>query len=212
MDDNYCDVLHNSFGAEKLNKLTLFLLIGSYSDFVRFKRRSVMNWLHCCLPMASIWHKIVTAVGPAISLVSITIRSSLSSRKGLPKSSIVVTRDFMSLKNDTWELLCTSWWSAPWTSTSVVIEASNSLTSLAVSGPDIIHRRRALGFSVRPTAPPSPLTIPLFCSCAWQIAIAENRLGDLWTVKNPFSNWRKTPGAVCWSALVSRRWTWSQRA
>ena len=136
--DNCCDVLHNSFGWEKLNKLTLFLLIGSYSDFVRFKRRSVMNWLHCSLPTASIWRRIVTAAGPAVSLVSRTMRSSLSSRKELPKSSIVVKRDFTSLENDTWKLLCTSWWSAPWTSTSVVIEASNSLTSLDIIFPALI--------------------------------------------------------------------------
>ncbi|KAI9537268.1 hypothetical protein NQZ68_026398 [Dissostichus eleginoides] len=38
------------------------------------------------------------------------------------------------------------------------MEASNSPTTRAISGRDSIHRRRAAGFSVRPTAPPSPFT------------------------------------------------------
>ncbi len=34
----------------------------------------------------------------------------------------------------------------------------NSANTLAISGRDTIQRRNAAGFSVRPTAPPSPLT------------------------------------------------------
>ena len=49
----------------------------------------------------------------------------------------------------------------------------NSLMTLASSGPATIQRNRALGFCNKPTAPPSPFTILLFCSCAWSIAIAE---------------------------------------
>lgn len=44
---------------------------------------------------------------------------------------------------------------------------SNSSISLAASSPEIIQCHKALGFSVRPTALPSPLIWALICSCAW---------------------------------------------
>ena len=46
--------------------------------------------------------------------------------------------------------------------------------TLASTGPANIQRNKALGFCNKPTAPPSPFTILLFCLCAWSIAIAEN--------------------------------------
>lgn len=58
----------------------------------------------------------------------------------------------------------------------------------AISGPETIHRLNAIGFSVRPTAPPSPFTHALFCSWAWSIAIVENLLGVFFTVKFPLLN------------------------
>ena len=60
--------------------------------------------------------------------------------------------------------------------------------SRAISGPDTIQRRRAAGLSIMPTAPPSPFTEALFCSCAWSIAIAENVCYDFFTTKFPFTN------------------------
>ena len=55
------------------------------------------------------------------------------------------------------------------------------IMALATSGPAIIQRSRALGLSVRPTAPPSPLINALFCSCAW--SIGSKRTGYSYSVQ-----------------------------
>ena len=68
------------------------------------------------------------------------------------------------------------WWSVP--HVRFILELSPM--SLTISGPAIIHRRRAVGMSVRPTAPAwSPLIAALFCSWAWSIRMAENWIEKL---------------------------------
>ncbi len=129
-----------------------------------------------------------TDVWSAISLVSRTSRSVLSSSKGLPRSSIALTREWTSLANAAWTLVVWSWWRVSTLPPQWCCWSWNSSITLATSGPATIQRRRALGLSVRPTAPPSPLTWALFCSCAWSIAIAENTLLVFRTVKLPSLN------------------------
>ncbi|XP_034006015.1 uncharacterized protein LOC117498063 [Trematomus bernacchii] len=86
------------------------------------------------------------------------------------------------------------------------VEASNSPTTRAISGPDSIHRRRAAGFSVRPTASLSPFTEALFCSWAWSMAIAE-KLHVVFFTAFPFRNCPWTSGWLSFSTIMSRKWT-----
>lgn len=192
-----------------MNKLILFFLIGLYSDFVRFKRRLVMNWLYCFLLTVFIWRRIVIEVGLVIFLVFRTIRFLFFFRKGLLKFLIVVIRDFTFLKNDIWKFFCILWWFVFWISIFVVIEFLNSFISFVIFGFDIIYRRRVLGFLVRFIVLIFFLIILLFCLCVWSIVIVENRFGVLWIANNFFLNWRKIFGVVCWSVFIFRRWTGS---
>ena len=81
----------------------------------------------------------------------------------------------------------------------------NTSMALATSGPAIIQRSRALGLSVRPTAPPSPMINALFCSCAWSIGIEENTFFVFRTVKLPAPHSLATHGCFIWSAAMSLR-------
>ena len=83
----------------------------------------------------------------------------------------------------------------------------NYSMALATSGPAIIQRSRALGLSVRPTAPPSPLINALFCSCTWSIGIEENTFFVFSTVNLPAPNSLDTPGCFIGSAAMSLRST-----
>ena len=99
--------------------------------------------------------------------VSRANNSSLSWRNGFPSSLMTWARlTACSLK-----CLCadnpSAWWQ-PW---SVPYSSSNFFSSLACSGPESIHFRKAEGFSVSPTAPTEHLTASLFCSWAWSIGI-----------------------------------------
>ena len=47
--------------------------------------------------------------------------------------------------------------------------SSNSSRILVCSGPAIIHRFKAAGFAVKPTAPQEPFTFSLFCSCVFDV-------------------------------------------
>ena len=175
--DDSCWVALDDFLEDVVKKLSLFLVIGSERGFFFSMRRSEINVSHCSFPRDSMWRILDTADSSAITFVLSVKRSPVSSKKGFPKSSTAATRDFTSLKKETWKLLCSSWClTFSFVPVSGAMPASNSLTSLAISGPDSIHRRRAFGFSVRPTDPPSPFTIALFCSCAWSMAIEEKRL------------------------------------
>ena len=108
--------------------------------------------------------------------LSRVIRSGKSSKKGLRIRLISEM-----LKTCLWKAFCVESHCA-WCWNFVGIPASSSgryspsncLTSLANSGPEIIHRLKAVGFSVYPTAPPEPLTILFSCSCVWSKGIEEN--------------------------------------
>ena len=86
MDESCCAVFHDAVDGDNLKELSLFLFIGSHSDLFRCTRHSAMKMLHCSIPMVSTCRKLVTAVGPAIFLVSGTIRSCYSSIKVLLRS------------------------------------------------------------------------------------------------------------------------------
>ena len=89
---------------------------------------------------------------------------------------------------------------------------SNSCRSLAISGPAISQRRRAFSFSVKPIAPPWPLTAAFNCSWAWSIAIAEKALFYFFTVKLPELNSLNTSGFFCDNPAISQMCTGNQRA
>ena len=72
-----------------------------------------------------------------------------------------VNRERTSFANDICTLAVWSWWCVSTLLFSGIADFSNSPITLATSGPAIIHRRRALGFSVRPTAPPSGYGKPI---------------------------------------------------
>ena len=106
-------------------------------------------------------------------------KSGKSSKKGLPIRLMVSER----LETCLWKVFCVerpcSWC---WKFVEISVSSSgrytpsNCFTSLANSGPESIHRLKAAGFSVSPTAPPEPLTILFSCSCAWSKGIEENVL------------------------------------
>ena len=144
-----------------LNNANLLSFITSVTSFLCFIRHSSKNIWNCSWPAFSIPLTVVTTCVLAISLVSRTSRSSLSSLKGFPKVSKEWTRALTCVWNLYWTLFICSWW---WTSGPllcfVLIASwidSNSVISLAISGPDTIHLRSWAEFSVNPTAPPSPM-------------------------------------------------------
>ena len=89
-----------------------------------------------------------------ISLLSMTNRFSLYSSNGLSSPYITLTSEQTSFLNAFCTLIAWSWWS---TSSRLPISwcaSSKSEISAATPGPATIHHRRALGLSVRLTAPP----------------------------------------------------------
>ena len=143
--------------------------------------------------------------GSARSLLSSTRRSLLSSQKGFPISLMTPESDFTSRANASCVCFVCSWCLESVFFVLVSAVAWNSAITLAISGPDTIQRRNAAGFSVRPTAPPSPFTDALFCSCAWSMAKAENACVVFFTVKFPAMNSANTSGCLSSSATMSRK-------
>lgn len=98
-DISFCLSELVAFGAGQLNTVSLFLSMGSKMDFLCCSRRSFSKVLYCYFPVASAFRNLVTASDPRISLVWSATRSSVSSRKGLPISSIAATNAFTSFRN-----------------------------------------------------------------------------------------------------------------
>ena len=188
--DASCSVDSFFFLTEgRLNRGRLFFVIGSETCTFWMTSRSLTYLSYCSCPSCSIWKTctVSTTACSAMFLLSSTRRSLLFSVKGFPYSSIVLARQSTSRLKAFWTCFVSSWWQK-----SVLfffsVDISNSPITVAISGPDIIQRRRAAGFSVRPMAPPSPFTAALFCSWAWSIAIAENRRAVFLTTKFSFLN------------------------
>ena len=97
-------------GERRLNNGSLFFFIGSEMDVVRFSNRSVTKVSYCCFPNSSAWRTEETTAVSMMSLVSSLSRSSLSSRNGLPISSITSTRLLTCWTKVIWELFVCSWW------------------------------------------------------------------------------------------------------
>ena len=133
----------------------------SSMGFVLSTIHSFVNvWNLCAFLTAS------TAYGSAISLLSRTSRSSLSSSNGLPSSSITLLSEQTSFLNAFCTFAVWSWWITSCRLPMSWCASSKSLISAVPSGPATNHRWRAIGMCVRPTAPPSLLLQALFCSCA----------------------------------------------
>ena len=129
-------------------------------------KHSFVNVWNYFWPIFCAFLTATTAYESAISLLSRTTRSSFSSLNGLPSSSITLTSEQISFLNAFCTLADWSWWS---TSSHLPMNwcaSSKSSISTATLGPATNQPRRALGLSVRPTAPPSLLMQALFCSCA----------------------------------------------
>ena len=105
-----------------------------------------------------------------------------------------------------WTMPCCSWWRVSLVS-SFIRWSSNSPIILVISGPASIHQRSAPGFYVKPTAPPSPLTYALFCSCVWSIVMAEKNLWLFWTVNLPALNLFAIFGCFDSRSVKSCIWT-----
>ena len=135
------------------------------SDGLCLVDKSLMDIGPCCsCPSFSIWRKLLIIAGSARSLLSSTKRSLVSSQNGLPISPMTCVSKCTSLAKTTSVCLVCSWCLQ---SASLVSDVAwNSPITLAISRPDTIQRCKAAGVSVRPTAPPSPLTLALFCSWA----------------------------------------------
>ena len=105
------------------------------------------------------------------SLVWTAISLSPCSSKVFPSSLNSETTDKKSFLKVVCELGVCSWCPR------VLDEGttfSNPLIIWTTSGPETIHHLRAAGFSVKPTAPQSPLLDSFSCSWAWSSAMAEN--------------------------------------
>ena len=92
---------------------SFFRRIASLIDFVLSTRHSLVKAWNCSWPIFFTFLTVSTAAGPAISFVSRTIRSMLSSSKWLPSSSITLTRARTSLVNEVCTLGVWSWWQCP---------------------------------------------------------------------------------------------------
>ena len=185
--------------------------IVSSTGFVLSTRHSFVNVWNCCWPILCAFLTASTADGSAISLLSRTSRSSLSSSNGLPSSSITLTSEQTSFLNTFCTLAVWSWWSTSFRLPMSWCASSKSSISATTSGPATIHRRRAIGLFLRPTAPPSLLMEALFCSCAWSMGIGEKTRLVFWIFKLPALNYLATYGCFVGSSVISRRWTGIQR-
>ena len=108
-------------------------------------------------------------VSSATSFMWTAISSLLVSLKGFPRCSNDDSTFKTSFPNAACVCSCCWYFSA-------VTESPDSLVIRATSGPLTIHLPSAAGFSVSPTAPPSPLTSEFSCSWAWSRAMDENSL------------------------------------
>ena len=125
--------------------------------FVLSTRHSFVNVWNCCWPIFCAFLTALTADGSAILLQSRTSRSSLSSSNGLPSSSIMLPSEQTSFLNACCTFAVWSWWITSCRLPMSWCASSKSLISAVTSGPATSHSWRALGLSVRPTAPPSLL-------------------------------------------------------
>ena len=154
----------------------------SVIGFVLWIILSVTNALYWSWP--TFWISLTdstTSLG-MVSFVSNENKSPLSSLKGFPSSFTTFTRLFTFFKKVVCREGTCSWCFVD--SFSRAHCSSYCLTILAIPGPPIIQRLRALGF-VSPTAPPSPLMAAFSCSFAWSRAIEENVRLVLLTTKAP---------------------------
>ena len=139
-----------------------------------------------------------------MSLVSNLRKSVVSSRNGLPISSMTSTSYLTCFPKVIWKLLVCSWWLV---SRDLLFflsrDVSNSLVILINSGPATIQGR---GDWVSPIAPQSLFTAALFCSCAWSRAMKDNTRLVLRTVKLPFMNSMAASGFIVLRLTMSRIW------
>ena len=184
------------------NRGSLFFLRGSEMVFCCSPKRSWTKSAYCSC--RSIYAFVTDAIESCsmISLVSKVIKSPLSSKKGFPRSWMASIRFPTSFLKETYVLWDFAWCSGPghWE------KPSNSWIMRDISGPATIHLLRAAAFSVRPTAPPSPLTRAFNCSCAWSSAIPENDLVVLCATNLPSKKWVYTEGWSVESEVISLKW------
>jgi len=141
------------FEACRLKILSLFLWMSSSVGIFLSTRRSMTKLSHCTWPtLCARWTASTAPGGATISFVSTTSRSRLSSSDEFPKSSITYT-DCTFLRKAVCALADWSWCFVSCDRFSGSAASWNSSMSLSISDPASIHRRRALGLSVRPTAP-----------------------------------------------------------
>ena len=169
-------------------------------------RHSFVKTCNCSSSILLAFQRDWIAARSAISFVSRTTRFILSS-KGLPSSSIILTREQISLVNRVCTHCVWSWWHVSTLLPQYSFPAWNSAMALATSGPAIIQYHWPLGLSLGPTAPPSPLIWVLSCSCAWSIEIVENTFFVFSTVKLPSMNFLATSGFFLGSSAMSRKCT-----
>ena len=151
-----------TFSSELWNSTNLFLGIGSEMGIVLCLSLHSTYDVYCSWPILRTFFTASTTPSLIMSLVSTARRSFPSSSKGFPNSSKLSVTDWTSLQNAAWWLYDCSWCFRLSADLDDVV-FSNSDTILAISGPEIIQRFNALGFSVSPTAPPSPFTTTFSC-------------------------------------------------
>ena len=151
----------------------MFFLRGLEMVFCCSSKRYWTKSAYCSCP--SIYAFFIDAIESCsmTSLVSKVIKSPLSSKKEFPRSWMVSIRFPTSYLKETCVLWDSVWWcSYPgrWE------KPSNSWIMCDISGPATIHLLMTAAFSVRPTAPPSPLTRAFDCSGVSSSAIPDNDL------------------------------------
>ena len=92
-----------------LNSGNLFFGRVCVTGVVHSSSRSVTNLVNCSFPIVSILRTVSATWVSMMSLVSMTSRSWLRSRKGFPISSSTVTSAFSSLRNAACTPGCRSW-------------------------------------------------------------------------------------------------------
>ena len=170
--------------------VTLFRSMVSYMLFFPRTKTSVVYWWYFSWPRHLALYTDWEDDSSMIFLDTIVYICSESSSNRLPTLENSFFRASKSFRNIFLKEAVFSWClvsSLPFTSS---LKKSSKFSSIqAISGPAIIHFANAMGLSNIPVAPPVPLTILLFCSCAWSSELLKNFLIPLCVVNWTFRNW-----------------------
>ena len=132
-----------------------------------------------------------------------SIKSQLSSRKGLPSCSNASTKE----RTSDWKWSWNFWYCSWCIRSSASLLPSNSRTRQAISGRTTCSRRIVVGSSKFSITPAWFLSQSISYSCIWSLGMLENALLDFCLTNRQHLN--SSYKAGCWtlSVIISCRWT-----